>query len=231
LTLTAALVARDWQGVAILGGALASATGADEVGAARIVALAAPAIDTAFAPFWLLDAALRRGRPEERARAEGRLAELARHDTAHAARGLLHAAASREAVRRRRRDAAAASAREAAAAFAACGWKLDEALALEAAGNLADALAIFRAAGAEADVRRLTAGVAAPRRRGDATLTTREREVADLVLHGQSARAIAAALSISERTVATHIASIYRKLGVGNRQELARTLDPAAAER
>ena len=46
---------------------------------------------------------------------------------------------------------------------------------------------------------------------------------------GRSTRAIAAALVISERTVETHIAAIYRKLGVSTRGELARLLDEAAS--
>jgi len=62
------------------------------------------------------------------------------------------------------------------------------------------------------------------RRRGDASLTPREREVAALVVSGRSARAIGTELVISERTVETHVAAIYRKLGVDNRSELAECL-------
>ena len=55
-------------------------------------------------------------------------------------------------------------------------------------------------------------------------MTAREREVAALILAGQSARTIAGTLIISERTVETHVAAIYRKLGVANRAELAASL-------
>jgi DNA-binding NarL/FixJ family response regulator len=48
-------------------------------------------------------------------------------------------------------------------------------------------------------------------------LTERELEVLDLLGNGMSARNIAKRLSISERTVNTHIGHIYRKLGVNNR--------------
>ncbi len=103
------------------------------------------------------------------------------------------------------------------------GWVLDEAEALEVAGRVADAVALFRRAGATAEVRRLTeTETRRPRRRGDATLTAREREIVTMVVAGRTARAIADALVISERTVETHVASAYRKLGVSNRAELAR---------
>jgi DNA-binding NarL/FixJ family response regulator len=228
-TLTSALASGDLQGAAVLSGALAFALAEPDrsAAAARIVASASSALEADFAPFWLLDAALRWGGVDDRAHAHARLTGFAAHETAHAARGLLRAHAAREASRRRRREEASTLALEAAAAFAACGWRLEEAFAREAAGRLADALAIYREIGAHADVRRATAGAAASRRRGDATLTSREREVAELVVHQQSARAIAHALTISERTVETHVASIYRKLGVGSRQELASMLQPA----
>jgi DNA-binding NarL/FixJ family response regulator len=51
------------------------------------------------------------------------------------------------------------------------------------------------------------------------TLTTREREVLDLLAHGLSNRLIAGELHISEHTVKFHISSLYAKLGVNNRAE------------
>jgi pimeloyl-ACP methyl ester carboxylesterase/DNA-binding CsgD family transcriptional regulator len=57
---------------------------------------------------------------------------------------------------------------------------------------------------------------------GPASLTRRERRVVDLAVHGYSAREIGERLLISERTVETHIAHVYRKLGVASRLELAR---------
>jgi len=91
-------------------------------------------------------------------------------------------------------------------------------------------VALFRETGALGEVRRLTeTGLTAPRRRGESTLTTREREIAGLVVAGRPTRAIADTLVISERTVETHIAAIYRKLGVPNRTALAKLLDEAGA--
>jgi DNA-binding CsgD family transcriptional regulator len=51
----------------------------------------------------------------------------------------------------------------------------------------------------------------------ESTLTPREREVLALVAAGKSNREIAAALAISEHTVARHISNIFDKLGVSSR--------------
>ncbi|MGE2730042.1 response regulator [Mycolicibacterium vaccae] len=48
-------------------------------------------------------------------------------------------------------------------------------------------------------------------------LTQRESEILALVVNGLTNRAIAAKLVIGEETVKTHLSSIYRKLGVGDR--------------
>ncbi|MGY1736525.1 alpha/beta fold hydrolase [Geodermatophilus sp. SYSU D00684] len=57
---------------------------------------------------------------------------------------------------------------------------------------------------------------------GPDALTARERQVLGLAVEGLSAPVIGVRLFISERTVETHIASAYRKLGVTSRVELAR---------
>ena len=48
-------------------------------------------------------------------------------------------------------------------------------------------------------------------------LTKREREVLAIAAEGLTAREIAERLGVRERTVTTHLARIYGKLGVGNR--------------
>lgn len=60
--------------------------------------------------------------------------------------------------------------------------------------------------------------------RAGAELTATEQRVADLIATGATNRDAASSLFISVRTVETHVASIYRKLGVRNRTELARRL-------
>jgi DNA-binding CsgD family transcriptional regulator len=68
-----------------------------------------------------------------------------------------------------------------------------------------------------------------PRRRADPTggnragpLTPREREVAHLAGQAYTAAEIGARLHIGERTVETHLANTYMKLGISSRRELIR---------
>jgi DNA-binding CsgD family transcriptional regulator len=55
-------------------------------------------------------------------------------------------------------------------------------------------------------------------------LTAAERRVAALVAEGRTNREVAAALFLTERTVASHLTHVYAKLGVRSRTELARRL-------
>ncbi|MFJ4923934.1 AAA family ATPase [Streptomyces sp. NPDC088725] len=55
-------------------------------------------------------------------------------------------------------------------------------------------------------------------------LTGMERRVADLAAAGGSNRSIAESLFVTVRTVETHLTSVYRKLGVSRRTELASVL-------
>ena len=55
-------------------------------------------------------------------------------------------------------------------------------------------------------------------------LSPREREVADHVVAGKTNREIAATLFLSEKTIETHLAHIYSKLGVKSRARLAAIL-------
>ena len=50
-------------------------------------------------------------------------------------------------------------------------------------------------------------------------LTSREREVLDLIAAGSTNREIAAALHLSPHTIKEHTSSLYRKLGARNRAE------------
>jgi pimeloyl-ACP methyl ester carboxylesterase/DNA-binding CsgD family transcriptional regulator len=72
----------------------------------------------------------------------------------------------------------------------------------------------------------LTGTTARPRVKRNAAgaqaLTRREREIVGLALAGQSAPDIASALFLSERTVESHLARAYAKLGVHSKLELAR---------
>jgi DNA-binding CsgD family transcriptional regulator len=97
----------------------------------------------------------------------------------------------------------------------------------EAERTLHGAGAVREADAAAQELRRL--GRRGPRRIRDtrggaggiAALSAREREVAALVAAGKRNRDVAAALFVSEKTVESHLARIYDKLGVRSRTALA----------
>ncbi len=132
----------------------------------------------------------------------------------------------------------------AAARFADHSWPIYEARARALLGNLVAARDRGRAA-AElsaavelfdrhgAAIRRDRAARALDRlgRRGRRALTAvdgpqpptrREREVISLAISGLTAREIGERLFIGERTVETHLANVYAKLGIGSRVDLLR---------
>jgi DNA-binding CsgD family transcriptional regulator/tetratricopeptide (TPR) repeat protein len=116
--------------------------------------------------------------------------------------------------------------------------------ALAAAGDRTEAIAVLREAERELDecgslrgrdemrreLRKLGAraeprGPATAGESGLATLTKREREIADLVTDRRTNREIAGALFLSEKTVESHMRNIFAKLGAGSRVEVARVVE------
>jgi DNA-binding CsgD family transcriptional regulator len=78
--------------------------------------------------------------------------------------------------------------------------------------------------------RELVATGLRPRRaavEGGEALTPRQRQICDLAATGKGNRAIATELFLSIKTVETHLAAAYRKLGVGTRAGLAACLRAA----
>jgi DNA-binding NarL/FixJ family response regulator len=118
-----------------------------------------------------------------------------------------------------------------ARALAVLGRSLVEHDPAEALETLQHAAVAFEACGAvwRADrVRTQLRGLGGRGRRdaaatlGASGLSTREREVARLAADGLTAREISERLFIGERTVETHLANIYAKLGVRSKLELVR---------
>ncbi len=159
---------------------------------------------------------------------------LAAGDAEAAAGAALEAAAAAERVGAR---AAAARARTLAGrALIASGDRDRAAAELERAAAELDACGAVRAREeAERELRRLGKRYSRRREpaRGDgdglASLTAREREVAELVGERKTNREIAAALFLSEKTVETHLRHIFGKLGVSSRASVARVVEDAQA--
>jgi DNA-binding CsgD family transcriptional regulator len=66
---------------------------------------------------------------------------------------------------------------------------------------------------------------------GAAALTPRERQICKLATAGKANRAIANELFLSVKTVETHLAASFRKLGVRSRSQLSQALDTPAHAR
>ena len=102
---------------------------------------------------------------------------------------------------------------------------------VEAREELRPALATADAAGArplaERARRELVATGLRPRQaaiEGEAALTPRQREICALAAAGKGNREIANALFLSIKTVETHLAAGYRKLGINSRAEIGAAL-------
>jgi DNA-binding CsgD family transcriptional regulator len=101
----------------------------------------------------------------------------------------------------------------------------------EARGLLREAYVIAVDCGATPLVTRIGAALALagarrprPRSSGVAALTAQERRIAELAAAGATNREIAEALFLIQRTVETHLTSVYRKLGIKGRRTLAAAL-------
>lgn len=106
----------------------------------------------------------------------------------------------------------------AATAFARLGWPLHEARALETAGRTGDAALIYAACGDVRDLERTRGHSPAG---ATIALSDRQMEVARLVADGETNRAIAQRLHISEHTVEHHLSTIFARLELRSRSALA----------
>lgn len=143
-----------------------------------------------------------------------------------------------------RLESAATSAEDAADALTAAGYRVHAGSALHVLGRARERLdrpagisalqqaaelfdlcgAVWRRDRVLGDLARLGSRGrrAAAAVQGPAALTGREREVAQLAVQGFTAREIGAQLFIGRRTVETHLAACYAKLGVRSKGELIR---------
>jgi class 3 adenylate cyclase/DNA-binding CsgD family transcriptional regulator len=197
-----------------------------------------------WATFVLLDlaeVATEADRADVAEEAATRLEEVAgRIDCGHY-RGLARLGAAWAGLASETPERAAQAAGEAVDLLAATGWRALQGRALDVLGRalrpvdrprareaLERAAATFDACGgvwrrdrALETLRRLgEAGRRSAAVLGSPSLTPREREVAELAARGQTAPEIARALFIGERTVESHLARIYAKLGVASKHDL-----------
>lgn len=142
--------------------------------------------------------------------------------------------------KRRDPQRAARLAKLAARGFAALGFMLYEALARETAGDLPGAADAYARMGSIRDTERLSAAQAASLDHAEPAnaavpLSTRQFEIARLVADGESNKSIASRLHISENTVEHHLSSIFARLNLKSRSQLASRiavmLSGAAAKR
>ncbi|MBD5605305.1 MAG: helix-turn-helix transcriptional regulator, partial [Candidatus Eremiobacteraeota bacterium] len=100
-------------------------------------------------------------------------------------------------------------------------------------GRPADALAHYRRIGHGAGIRRLAEIVSVPAEAPAGArievLTARARELARLIAAGKSNRDAAASMSVSEKTVEKYLTSMYAKLSLTSRIQLARFVDAQGA--
>lgn len=113
-----------------------------------------------------------------------------------------------------------------AEAFEALGWPAHQARALELSGQLQAAADIYARIGDVRNAQRLAEVISPVNRRGRRKyeLSAREQEIVELVIAGKTNKEIAAQLVLSERTVESHVGSIFAKLAIGSRRELAERL-------
>jgi len=108
---------------------------------------------------------------------------------------------------------------DALAEYVRLGWPLHQAACLQLCGDARRSSALYRRLHAAGPLRRN--GTAAGASAAQDGLSEREREIAALVARGTVNKHIAQRLAVNQRTVEKHLTSIYEKLGLRNRSELA----------
>lgn len=188
----------------------------------------------------LAEVAATAGDPSGAARAAAAAEDVAQRVGAPSFQAFHHFATAWSLLAMGRPDDAASAARRAADALRAVGYPLLEARArlayaravrdnpVGAVAALDGAIAAFECNGAAlraGRARELLSELSSSPDRitqmlGEPSLTGRERQIAELAASGFTARQIGDRLHIGVRTVETHLARVYRKLGVGSKQQL-----------
>jgi DNA-binding CsgD family transcriptional regulator len=226
-TLETAFRTGETQNIGLLSGCVAAYF--DALGrpadASRLRSRSLPHVHSVDFSFWLLDQLATSGNEREVAQARSLLAAAARdpdHALAQAHLALFNA---RGAACDGSRSVAKPLALHAAELFSAAKLPWEQAQALELAGLHAGALEIYQDHGYQRDHARLSKARRRLRHRPSRLeLTEREEEIVRLAVGGESNRAIAQALRISERTVETHVAAVFDRFDLTSRSQLTSVL-------
>ena len=207
--------------IAFFGGAYAAAIG-ESLAAREILETALSSGASFDASIETILAAAELGERTLRARVLVKIEPIA-NDAAAALRGMFEHASALTAFAAGDAERARIHGARARLAYLRAGWTYYAARADELCGDKRSAQRTYRRLGATNELKRLaaTAPSAAP---GEALLSPREREVADLVAAGLANKAIAQRLFISPKTVEKNITALYGKLGVATRVQLARRI-------
>jgi DNA-binding NarL/FixJ family response regulator len=119
--------------------------------------------------------------------------------------------------------------RQAAIRYDALGWPLLEARALEVADDVARARLLYERCGASACARRLGATLPGLSTDALAALSSRESQIAALLGSGLTNGEIAKRLNIAGKTVEKHVSSVFGKLGLRSRSQVAALVAGAAS--
>ena len=226
-----ALRLREPQVIAIVAGASARTAieRGDRSSGANYVRRALPALTEPDHAYWLCEAAADLVEGSVRDTARSLLVRAGAESGNPAARAFLLSFDARVLARAERAESRKV-ALEAAQMFAKLGRPIEAASAFEIAGEIPEARKLYEGTGALRALHRLQGSPKSPATieaiAVAADLTRREREVAEFAARGYASRLIASELGIGERTVETHLAVVYRKLGVKSRTELAALLGP-----
>jgi len=191
----------------------------DESGALAALRRAMPLLPAAFGATETFLAAAEFGDESTQSAAFDRIAELEAMSAAPMyAATAMHLQALR-AVRQGTTQAAQRFAKAALARYRQLQWPMHEASCLELLDERKRAVAQYRRVRAPGTLRDLHAKQESMR--ASRVLSDREQQIASLVASGRVNKQIAELLAVNQRTIEKHLTSIYGKLGLRNRSELA----------
>ncbi|HZT12188.1 MAG TPA: LuxR C-terminal-related transcriptional regulator, partial [Candidatus Baltobacteraceae bacterium] len=190
----------------------------DAEGAHRILERAAASLSSPFGATETLLAAAEIGTEAARTAAFAHLDVLDGMSSAAIYRATAHHLRALRASHAGEPVAAQLHASDALAEYVRLGWPLHQAACLQIGGDVRRASVLYRRLHAAGPLRRTGTHAALD---GQVGLSEREREIAALVARGTVNKHIAERLAVNQRTVEKHLTSIYEKLGLRNRSELA----------